>query len=210
VIPSTPEPVWGSPLPESFQNARLEEGKLLPTSGSAPLLLTWAPGLYLAQAADALAALDEAKVNVWWRSPQGSVAYPLQLMDAAAFQKWLDLPKPGRLRIIQREDGLELQTSIGKLPGPDANGPSLPQLEGRVDVAGLRRALAQLHQRFGAIEGVALVPAFGMELDTIAEALSGMYRAPGEPYFEPLLLVYPRPGAPTPGKGPTKVAPSPH
>jgi hypothetical protein len=164
-----------------------------------PVLLTAEPGSYLVQAAPVLAALNDAKVSVWLAHPVTQVGYPLVLFDATAFQTWLDLPTPGRLRVVQRADGLELQTSVGKLPGPDPNGPSLPQREGRVDVEGLRLAMARLRGRFGRVDGVCLVPSFGTEWAQIADALSGLFEEPGKPYIEPLRLVYPRPTPRRPG-----------
>jgi hypothetical protein len=163
--------------------------------GQRPLVLTTEAGLYLVQAAPILAALGDAGLTVWLTSRNGKVGYPLVLFDAAQFQGWLDQPTPGRIRVVQRADGLELQTSVGKLPGPDPNGPSLPQREGKVDVEGLRIAMERLQGRFGRVDGVCLVPSFGTEWDQIADALSGFFAGPEKPFFEPLRLVYPRPSA---------------
>ena len=214
----TAAPAFASPLPRQGHLAELGDGSLqlggrrwslaegtpalraLLGEGDGALVLTWPRDLYLAQVAGVLAALADAHFTVWWKAPGTDGGFPLQLMDAVQFQAWLDEPKPGRLRIIQREDGLELQTSVGKMAGPDPNGPTLPQRDGHVDVAGLRRALTRLQERFGEMDGVCLVPSFGVELDQVARTLGGLYRAPGKPFFEPFILVYPRPGQTVPKK----------
>ena len=93
-----------------------------------------------------------------------------------------------------RPDGFELSTSVGKLPGPDANGPSVPVRGGRQDIATLRLGLSRLKGRFKTSEDLCLVPSFGTEVAQAARALSGVYTAPGEPLFETLCFIYPTPG----------------
>ena len=99
-------------------------------------------------AAPLLALLNDAEARVFLAHPQGRVAYPLELLDEPAFAEWLDQPIPGRVRVIQREDGFELQTAVGKLPGPDRNAPSIPIRGGRQDLSVLREAMTRLKQRF--------------------------------------------------------------
>jgi len=161
-----------------------------------PVLLTVQGDAFLAQAAPALEALDLAGAEVWIRHPaEPRVAFPVLLRDEAAFQRWLDEPKPGKVRVIQRADGFELATNIGKLPGADPNGPTVPTRGGQMDVATLRKGLGRLRERFSNAEDACLVPSFGTELQAVARALSGFWSAPGEPVFPGVCLVYPAPRA---------------
>ncbi len=179
----------GEPLAESPGAAQ----KLLAAARQKPVLLRLEPDTYLAQVAWLFAALDDAGAEVWLAHPAAPFAYPLRLRDEQGFQAWLEEPKPGKVRIIQRADGFELQTNVGKLPGADRNGPTVPARGGQQDVATLRRGLAQLKGRFANAPDACLMPSFGTEALAIATALSGMYGAKGEPIFEELCLVYPRP-----------------
>src|SRR5262249_61362863 len=115
--------------------------------------------VYMADVAPLLAALDDAKLVVWILPPDGKVAFRVALRDEAAFDAWLDDPKPGKLRVIQRQDGLELVSGIGKLPGPDPNGPTVPVRGGRLDVATTRQGLERLQGRLPAPHAC-LVPPF--------------------------------------------------
>jgi hypothetical protein len=207
-----PAPVAGEPLPEGAERWRVEGSAVragarvvdVRAPGAAAALVAGAAGpkrvllapdadTFLAQVAPLLAALDDAGAATWLLHPEGRVAYRLRLRDEPAFQAWLDEPVPGRIRVVQRGDGFELTTNVGKLRGPDPNGPSVPLRGGQQDVAGLRRGLTALKGRFGDAVDVCLVPSFGMELARVAEALSGTYDAAGAPLFEERCLVYPRP-----------------
>ncbi|MCP3057994.1 hypothetical protein LXT21_04300 [Myxococcus sp. K38C18041901] len=148
---------------------------------------------FLAQVSELFAALRDSAGAVWLAHPDAPVAYRLVLRDEEGFREWLAEVAPGKLRIIQRADGFELSTSVGKLPGPDANGPSVPVREGRQDLAMLRRGLGLLKGRFKQSEDLCLVPSFGTEVAQAARALGAVYAAPGEPLFETLCLVYPTP-----------------
>lgn len=155
---------------------------------------------FLAQVAPALAALDdlarEARAEVWLQHPaEPGVAFPLLLRDEAAFNVWLDEPKLGKVRVIQRADGFELMTNIGKLPGADPNGPTVPVRGGQMDIAQLRRGLGRLKERFSKADDACLVPSFGTDVQAVARALSGFWAAAGEPIFSQVCLVYPRPAA---------------
>jgi hypothetical protein len=154
-----------------------------------------APGeVFLAQLAPLLAVLEDAEVEVLFLHPRDSrVALPVHPWDEPRFGRWLDEPVPGRIRIVQRADGLELSTNIGKLLGPDRNGPSLPTRGGRVDLAGAREGLRLLKQRFPEARDACLVPSFGTEVRQFVEVLSVFYSAPRTPSFETICLVYPRP-----------------
>jgi hypothetical protein len=203
--------LWGSQPPQQRIALRLEGGRirispseaileepielklLLDRIGhSKPVLLEPNGDTYLAQVAPLLSALDDARVEIWLAHPDQPIAFKLLLRDQKAFQQWLDEAKPGKIRIIQRTDGLELQTNIGKLPGPDPNGPTIPARAGRLDIARLRNGLEKLKGRFGSATDACVVPSFGTELRHIAEALSGFYRGPGDPIFREVCLVYPR------------------
>jgi hypothetical protein len=148
---------------------------------------------FLVQVSELLATLRDSAREVWLLHPDAPVAYPLVPRDEQGFQTWLAEVAPGKLRIIQRQDGFELTTSVGKLPGPDPNGPSIPVRGGRQDIATLRQGLVKLKGRFGTSEDLCLVPSFGTELAQAARALAGVYVGPGEPLFEGLCFVYPTP-----------------
>jgi hypothetical protein len=158
-----------------------------------PALLVPDESTYMAEIAPLLAALDDAKVPTWVLHPGGSVAFPVELRDEAAFDAWLDEAKAGKLRVIQRQDGLELMSGIGKLPGPDPNGPTVPVRGGRLDVATAREGLQRLQLRFH-VPDACLVPSFGTELRAVGTVLSAFWSGPKEPLFERVCLVYPRPG----------------
>jgi hypothetical protein len=168
---------------------------LLAAIGKGPALLVPDDGAYMAEVAPLLAALDDAKVPTFVLHPDGAVAFAVELRDEAAFDAWLDDPRPGKLRVVQRQDGLELVSGIGKLPGPDPNGPTVPVRGGRLDVGTARAGLQRLQTRFHAPDAC-LVPSFGTELRAVGTVLSAFWAGPKEPLFETVCLVYPRPGAP--------------
>ncbi len=148
---------------------------------------------FLVQTSEALEVLRDSAEEVWLKHPDAAVAYRLVLRDEEGFRAWLAEVAPGKLRIIQRPDGFELTTSVGKLPGGDPNGPSVPVRGGKQDLATLRKGLGLLKGRFKTAEDICLVPSFGTEVAQAARAFSGVYTAPGEPLFETLCLVYPTP-----------------
>jgi len=210
-IERPPLVLWGSQPPQQRIALRLDGGRirispseviledpiedklLLDRIGnSKPVLLEPMGDTYLAQVVPLLGALDDARVQTWLAHPDQPIAFKLLLRDQKAFRQWLDEAKPGKIRIIQRTDGLELQTNIGKLPGPDPNGPTIPTRAGGLDIARLRIGLEKLKRRFDSATDACVVPTFGTELRHIAEALSGFYRGPGEPIFPDMCLVYPR------------------
>jgi hypothetical protein len=132
----------------------------------------------IAVASPLLAILAEAGAEVQLRG--SSAAFPIQLKDEQQFRAWLDEAKAGKIRVIQRADGFELQTDLGKLPGNDPRGP-------------LRRGLSLLKARFPDALDVCLVPSFGTELWKVAAALSGFYTSANVPLFNSNCLVFPRP-----------------
>ena len=165
---------------------------LLGAIGKAPVLLVPDETTYVAELAPLLAALQDAHVTTWILHPGGAVAFPVTLRDEREFDVWLDEPRAGKLRVIQRQDGLELVTGIGKIPGPDPNGPTVPIRGGRLDVGTTREGLQRLQLRFHAPDAC-LVPSFGTELRAVATVLSAFWGGPNEPLFETVSLVYPRP-----------------
>ena len=204
--------MWGAPLPANAVRITFSPGEaragtavaslrvdagvapLLAAIGKGPALLVPDDAVYMAEVAPLLAALDDARVPTWVLHPGGGVAFAVELRDEAAFDAWLDDPKPGKLRVVERQDGLELVSGIGKLPGPDPNGPTVPVRGGRLDVGTARAGLQRLQGRFHAPDAC-LVPSFGTELRAVGTVLSAFWAGPQEPLFETVCLVYPRPGA---------------
>ena|GEM_PF-319603 len=179
---------------ESFEPSRPESlARLAERVKGRDVLLVPDADTFLVQVSELLAMLRDSAKAVWLAHPDAPVAYPLVLRDEDGFRAWLSEVAPGKLRIIQRADGFELSTSVGKLPGPDANGPSVPVREGRQDLAMLRHGLVLLEGRFKQSEDICLVPSFGTEVSQAARALGAVYTAPGEPLFDTLCLVFPTP-----------------
>jgi hypothetical protein len=198
VFQIAPYEVFGDEAPSKADELFFSNGEAKrEQSGQNPKLLTFDDETYLAQISERLAALDDSDAEVWFKHPHKDVAFRVKLMDEAAFQQWLTEPVPGQLRIVQRSDGLELTTNMGKLPGFDPNGPSIPVRGGKLDIPTLRASLEKLKQRFGSkAKQVCLLPSFGTELWKITEVMSGTFRANGDAIYEELCLVYPRPSAP--------------
>jgi hypothetical protein len=206
---------WGDELPKTSRSVRIEADRVLVdnvevsrrASGWAErvvkliearpcsALVDSDPERYLADVSELLAALAASDCEVWLRHPEAPLAFKLRLLDNAQFERWLSEPQPGRIRVIQRADGFELQTNMGKLAGPDPNGPTVPTRGGQLDIARLRSALLRVKERFSSAPDACLVPSFGTELPAIAKAFSGFYRAPSERILEQLCLVYPAPVA---------------
>jgi hypothetical protein len=204
-------PVWGDAVPVAAVRLKLlgtfvqvgatrfdvatSEGldAVVAAVGKGPVLLVPDAETYLAQVASLLSALDDAAIETWLLHPAGQVAFPIALRDAPSFDAWLHEPKPGALRIIQRQDGLELVSNMGKLPGSDANGPTVPRRGGQLDVALAREGLERLKSRFAGAEMVCVVPSFATELRETAALLTAAWAGAGSPLFKSLCLVYPRP-----------------
>ncbi len=204
-------PVWGDAIPAGAVRLKLAgnsvqlggahfsvdtaEGRagLLAAVGHAPALLVPDATTYLAQLAPLLAALDDGGTQTWLLHPSGQVAFHLSLRDGPAFAAWLHQPEQGALRIIQRQDGLELVSNVGKLPGGDANGPTVPRRGGQLDVALAREGMERLKSRFPQADALCVVPSFGTELRETASVLTAAWEAAGHPLFTSLCLVYPRP-----------------
>jgi hypothetical protein len=206
-----PAAVWGEAVPATAVRVQLEgtsvlvgsvdyavdtpEGRagVLALLGKGPALLVADADTYLAQTAPLLAALDDSGIETWLLHPSGKVAFHLLLRDAPAFDAWLHEPKPGALRVIERQDGLELVSNVGKLPGADANGPTVPRRGGQLDVALTREGLERLKSRFGDADTLCVVPSFATEVRETAALLTAAWSAADAPLFGSLCLVYPRP-----------------
>jgi len=164
-----------------------------------PVLLVPVGDTYLAQVQGTLAALEDAGLEVWLAHPDGAIAWKLTLRDEKEFQMWLEQIEPGKLRVIQRADGFELSTNMGKLPGGDPNGPSVPARGGKMDLATLQKGLKKLKSRFDAAPDVCFMPSYGTELADVARAMAANATAADAMIFPGICLVYPRP-KPAPAK----------
>lgn len=159
----------------------------------APLLLVPVGDTYLVQVAPTLAALDDASLETWLKHPDLEIAFPVTLRDEAAFQAWLAEAVPGKLRVIHRADGFELQTNMGKLHGGDPNGPTVPLRGGQMDLSTLQKGYQTLQARFTSAPDYCVMPSFGMELAQTARALAANYLDDDDAFFPGTCLVYPRP-----------------
>ena len=200
--------IWGETLPSDVgvlvvdEEGRVErDNRLLTLSNpddrkSLSLKKAWmlAPRgeVYMALLSPVLAVLDDLGASVWLRHAEAQVAFEVSLKDEPAFQKWLADVVPGRVRLIQRADGLELSTVFGKVVGSDANGPSVPNRGGQIDLANARQGLLKLRQRFAAADEVGFVPSSATELQDVAHAMSANYRGMGKALFPKMFLVYRR------------------
>lgn len=190
VVPFTPV---GPALPAGARLVTLSGEKTVVPAGTGPVVLVPDEETYLAQIAPVLARLSDAKEEVWLKHPEAAIAFKLTLRDAPGFQAWIDEPVPGKLRVIQRADGFELQTNLGKLPGGDPNGPTVPLRGGKLDLTTLQRGFQRIQSKFKSAPDVCFVPSFGTELDKVARAMAVNYVSPESAYFSETCLVYPRP-----------------
>lgn len=147
---------------------------------------------YLVQIAPTLAALDDVGADVFLQHPDQPIAWPIDLRDEAVFQTWIDDPEPGKVRIIHRADGFELQTNLGKLPGKDPNGPTVPLRGGQMDLKTLQRGVEKVAVHFKTRE-LCFVPSFGMELAQVSRAFAAGWKTAEVAWFPVQCLVYPRP-----------------
>lgn len=201
-----PLPVVGPGIPEKALRVELD-GETATVDGKPfdpkslkqddDVLLVAKGETYLVQAAGLLAALDDVGADAFLLHPDQSVAWPLDLRDEGAFQSWIDDPEPGKVRVIHRADGFEVQTNLGKLPGQDPNGPTVPVRGGLMDLKTLQRGLEKVAQRFKT-KDVCFVPSFGMELSQVSRAMAANWKSTDAAWFPVTCLVYPRPRAKTP------------
>ena len=169
------------------------KAKLQPQS---PVVLAADADTYLAQVTALLAVLDGASAQVWLSLPEApGLAWPVQLRDEANFNAWLDEPMAGKLRIVQRSDGFELQTNMGKLAGADPKGPTVPTRGGALDLVTLQRGLERVKQRFAQAPDVCFMPSYGTSLHDAARAVASNWLAKDKVVFAGACMVYPRPAA---------------
>ncbi len=166
--------------------------------GGAPALLVAGDGTYLAQVIPLLVALDDAHAEVWLKHPDAPWAYQLTLKDEAGYQAWLDDPGPGKVRVIERADGYELTTALGKLLGPDPNGPTVPVRGGKLDLATLQKGLDRVKERFKAAGELYLVPSYGTDLTALARTAAANWLSDDQVVFAQTCWVYPRPAKEAP------------
>ena len=195
VVPFTPV---GPPPPAGATTLTLKGDVMpeLPPSGA--VILESSEDEDLVQVAPLLEKLDDGKREVWLKHPDANIAFRVKLRDAPSFQTWIDEPVPGKLRVIHRADGFELQTNLGKLPGADPNGPTVPVRGGQMDLTTLQRGFVRIQSKFKAAPDVCFVPSFGMTLHQIARAMAVNYVKPDSAFFAELCLIYPRPVVPKP------------
>jgi hypothetical protein len=193
IVPFTPV---GPAVPQGVTVLQLAGDALPQVPDTGAVMLVADEDTYLEQISALLAKLDDGKREVWLKHPDAEIAFQLTLRDAPHFQTWIDEPVPGKFRVIHRADGFELQTNLGKLPGGDPNGPTVPVRGGKMDLTTLQRGFQRVQAKFKSAPDMCFVPSFGMELRQIARAMSADYLKPDSAYFASLCLVYPRPPPP--------------
>ena len=156
----------------------------------------------MAQTAPLLALLADERAEVWLLHPEGAVAYPVKLRDEVQFGEWIDEPVPGKLRVVQRSDGFELTTNMGKLPGGDPNGPTVPPRGGQMDLSTLQNGFVKIKGRFKDAPDVCFLPSHGTALNDTIRAFSANFEKGDEAIFKQLCLVFMRPGQVAPKKQP--------
>ncbi len=190
VVPFKPV---GPEVPSGIARVELhgETWSAVPAEGD--VLLVSDEDTFLVQVAPLLEQLADARRDVWLKHPDAAIAFKVKLRDAPQFQAWIDEPAPGKVRVIHRADGFEITTNLGKLPGGDPNGPTVPVRSGAMDLTTLQRGLERVQNKFREAPDVCFVPSFGMELQQVARAMSADFFSADQPYFKELCLVYPRP-----------------
>lgn len=193
VVPFTPV---GPPVPQGARLVPLTGEKTAVPAGTGPVVLVPDEETYLAQVAPLLATLADGKEEVWLKHPEANIAFKVKLRDAPEFQAWIDEPVPGKVRVIQRGDGFELTTNLGKLPGGDPNGPTVPLRGGKLDLTTLQKGFQKVQAKFKSAPDVCFVPSFGTELEKVSRSMAVNYVSPESAFFPETCLVYPRPATP--------------
>lgn len=180
---------------ESFKlDVAADMAKLKTKLKPGALLVAVQGDTYMAQGAVLFALLADAGAEVWLLHPDVALAYPVKLRDEVQFGEWIDEPVPGKLRAVQRSDGFELTTNMGKLPGGDANGPTVPPRGGQMDLSTLQSGFSKIKGRFKDAPDVCFLPSYGTALNDTIRAFAANYEKGDEPIFKQLCLVFPRPG----------------
>ncbi len=161
------------------------------------VVLAFDEDTYLAQVQPLLALLDDAKAKVWLQSPDvPALSWPVRLRDEPSFSAWVDETIPGKLRIVQRADGFELQTNMGKLSGGDPKGPTVPVRGGKLDLMTLQKGLGLVKKRFPEAPDVCFLPSFATPMRDATRAVATNWQTAEQVVFAEACLVYPRPVAP--------------
>jgi hypothetical protein len=161
---------------------------------SKTVVVAFDPETYLAQTLPLLALLDDAGAQVWLQSPDvGALAWPVKLRDEASFNAWLDEGVPGKLRIVHRADGFELQTNMGKLAGGDPKGPTVPTRGGQFDLVTLQKGLDRVKRRFTGAPDVCFMPSYAMAMNDATRAVATNWLSKDQVVYADVCLVYPRP-----------------
>ncbi len=167
----------------------------------AAVVLAFDDETYLAQVLKLLALLDDANAELWLRSPDvPGLGWRVTLRDEANFNAWLEEPAGGKLRIVQRSDGFELQTNMGKLAGGDPKGPTVPTRGGSLDLVTLQNGLLRIKQRFTQAPDVCFMPTYGTTMHNATRAVAANWLPNEKRVFDTACLVYPRPAAPDSGR----------
>lgn len=169
--------------------------RALEGQGKAPVLVAAQGETWVTHAAPLFAALDDLGLETWLLHPDASFAYRVTLRDPAAFGAWLDEPVPGKVRVIQRADGFELTTGMGKVLAADPNGPSVPVRGGAMDLTTLRTGLSRVKGRFKTADDLCFMPSFGTPLADAIRSMAANWAGAEGPIFGELCFVYPRPVA---------------
>jgi hypothetical protein len=173
---------------ESLKAKLGEDGKVV---------LSFDEETYLAQVQPLFALLDDTKAKVWLQSPDApALAWPVRLRDETSFAAWVDETVPGKLRIVQRADGFELQTNMGKLSGGDPKGPTVPVRGGKLDLVTLQKGLDLVKKRFKDAPDVCFLPSFATTLRDATRAVASNWLSAEQVVFAEACFVYPRPVPP--------------
>jgi hypothetical protein len=185
--------VTGATLQVAGQPATIASLKSKVSAGGA-VLLAFDAETYLAQTLELLALLDDAGARVWLGSADvATLAWPVKLRDESNFNAWLDEPVAGKLRVIHRSDGFELQTNMGKLAGGDPKGPTVPTRGGAYDLVTLQKGLERVKQRFTGAPDVCFLPTYAMAMHDATRAIAANWLSKDAVVFAEACLVYPRP-----------------
>lgn len=190
VVPFTPV---GPKVPRGLTTIELHGEAWTTPPKEGGVLLVADEETFIVQVAPLLMQFDDEGREVWLKHPDADIAFHVELRDAPEFQRWIDEPAPGKVRVIHRQDGFELTTNLGKLPGLDPNGPTVPVRSGEMDLTTLQKGFERVQAKFREAPDVCFAPAYGIELQKVARAMSVDYFDADTPYFKALCLVYPRP-----------------
>ena len=185
--------VAGSTLKCAGADSSLEQLKAK-LSDQATVVLSFDSETYLAQVLPLLAVLDDSGAQLWLLSPDvPAIAWPVKLRDEVNFNAWLDAPVAGKLRVVHRADGFELQTNMGKLAGGDPKGPTVPTRGGALDLVTLQKGLDRVKQRFTEAPDVCFMPSYATSLHDATRAVAANWVTHEKVVFAGVCLVYPRP-----------------